>query len=796
MTTTEREGTGLEQTGKRHHTHRIGIFFYYDGEDKVDRYVGDLLDAACVGIDRLLVVSNGPLDAQARELFRRYAAKGDILVRENRGFDVWAYKAGLDRLGWEEVGGYDELILFNHTIIPVVPSFAGVFEKMEARRELDFWGLTAHHGSPNKDPFHGPYGYLPVHIQSHFLAFRRSVTSAASFRRFWDELVPIESYEDSVSRFESYITKWLEDQGFRWDVYIDMSALVKYTPYPLFDLPVYAVRDHGAPVVKRKGFVMGNEHFLLSGNDPLVSRELLDYLRAEGRCDTEKIYDNIIRTAPQREIFESAGMMYPVSQNAGTPGRRPSAAVAIVVGRGWELELASFKELVSLYSVFVVAEREWIEAFGDRVPAEVVLTQSGTIRPSAPDLFTGAPFDYRDYEFVCVIDPHQKDAPDGTVEAQQIWNMGQLVLVREAVRLLLTTLRGGVIETMTEAPHVGLLTIPPRSQQLDRSELIHLWRTHRERILEHLGGVDPAAFTEKSVPMYIQSGVFWLRTCAVAGDAERMERFYEDLDDPRCFHLFLPLLIQKNGSLPGMVCDESILMSRYFEFGYEVRQMYELLGMKNEMDQIRQIYLCEKDELDQIRRIYLGEKDELDQIRRIYLDEKDELGQIRRIYLDEKDELDQIRRIYLGEKDELDQIRRIYLDEKDELDQIRRTYLGEKDELGQIRRIYLDEKDELDQIRRIYLDEKAGLEQLRYGCLGEREELDQIRQAYLRQMDALSAALQECRERTERSLTARAGRACKRIWARLKRWLGRADPTPAGADAGGTDHDGDPGKGA
>ena len=122
--------------------------------------------------------------------------------------------------------------------------------------------------------------------------------------------------------------------------------------------------------------------------------------------------------------------------------------------------------------------------------------------------------------------------------------------------------------------------------------------------------------------------------------------------------------------------------------------------------------------------------------------------------------------------------------------------MGLKDELAQIRRIYLVENDELDQIRRIYLDEKAGLEQLRYGCLGEREELDQIRQAYLRQMDALSAALQECRERTERSLTARAGRACKRIWARLKRWLGRADPTPAGADAGGTDHDGDPGKGA
>ena len=92
---------------------RLGIYFFYDKDGIVDDYNIYLLNDLKENLDSLLVVCNGKLNPEGRAKFGRVA--DEILVRENRGFDVWAYKEGMEHLGWETLSQYDELVLLNFT---------------------------------------------------------------------------------------------------------------------------------------------------------------------------------------------------------------------------------------------------------------------------------------------------------------------------------------------------------------------------------------------------------------------------------------------------------------------------------------------------------------------------------------------------------------------------------------------------------------------------------------------------------------------------------------------------------
>ena len=47
----------------------------------------------------------------------------------------------------------------------------------------------------------------------------------------------IESYTDSVQRYESVFTKQFADKGYQWDVYVNTDDLKEFTDYPLLVCP-------------------------------------------------------------------------------------------------------------------------------------------------------------------------------------------------------------------------------------------------------------------------------------------------------------------------------------------------------------------------------------------------------------------------------------------------------------------------------------------------------------------------------------------------------------------------------
>lgn len=272
---------------------RCAIYFFFDEDGVVDRYNISLMKDLKKSVEHLLVVVNGLLTKQGEQALRDVA--DDVLVRENIGFDSWAYKAGIEHIGWDTLYGYDEIIQLNHTNFGPVYPFSEMFAAMDNRAELDFWGITRHYGMPN-DPFHCcEYGYIPEHIQSHFIAFRKTLVADKAFKEYWDSLPPIRNYDEAVALHEARLTKHFADLGFAWDTYINTSAWKEKTNYPLMLYPVELMREQRCPIFKRKMLFYDKQFFLENTADE-GGEELINFLASETDFDIDQIWENLLRT--------------------------------------------------------------------------------------------------------------------------------------------------------------------------------------------------------------------------------------------------------------------------------------------------------------------------------------------------------------------------------------------------------------------------------------------------------------------------------------------------------------------
>lgn len=148
------------------HKQRLGIYCFYDKYGHAASFIKTFLDDLMDNLDDLVVVVNGQLSDQARQLFSEYTKT--IIVRENKGLDVAAYKQAILTLGWEKLESYDEVICLNDTVMGPVYPFREMFACMD-RKDVDFWGITAYAGETvDKEQ-------IPTHLQAYWHAYRLSL---------------------------------------------------------------------------------------------------------------------------------------------------------------------------------------------------------------------------------------------------------------------------------------------------------------------------------------------------------------------------------------------------------------------------------------------------------------------------------------------------------------------------------------------------------------------------------------------------------------------------------------------
>jgi len=309
---------------------RLGIYFIYDQDGIVDDYVLVFLRAFAACVKRMLIVCNGTLTPESRA--RLGEITPEILIRDNKGFDSWAYKEAMETVGYNNLATYDEVILTNFTIMGPVSPLETMFEKMDPK-DLDFWGISSHPGL-DFDPFHCcPYHRVPEHLQFYFIAFRQPMLQSDLFQSYWENLPPIKTYNEAVGLHEAVFTKYFADRGFVWDSYLDHDAYYPITDNPMVCAPVWMMETMHCPVFKRRVFFQDYD-YLISNTAGQTAIGLLRYLEEKTSFDTGLLWSNLLRTCHMSDLRETLHLLrvLPASLSRGeSVSRKQKKSVALIM---------------------------------------------------------------------------------------------------------------------------------------------------------------------------------------------------------------------------------------------------------------------------------------------------------------------------------------------------------------------------------------------------------------------------------------------------------------------------------
>lgn len=291
------------------HKQRLGIYCFYDKYGHAASFIKTFLDDLMDNLDDLVVVVNGQLSDQARQLFSEYTKT--IIVRENKGLDVAAYKQAILTLGWEKLESYDEVICLNDTVMGPVYPFREMFACMD-RKDVDFWGITAYVGETvDKEQ-------IPTHLQAYWHAYRRSLVSSPAFHEYWETMPLWKDYAEVTHKHEMTFTKHFADLGFTWASYIDWRKYQGYSSYPLLYMPMQIVRDDRCPIFKRRSFFVDySAYFDQTAGQPAL--DLYEYLRDHTDYDVDMIWDAILPSYNIDDIRKAMHLDYVLPSQAINP---------------------------------------------------------------------------------------------------------------------------------------------------------------------------------------------------------------------------------------------------------------------------------------------------------------------------------------------------------------------------------------------------------------------------------------------------------------------------------------------
>lgn len=273
---------------------RAVIYVLFDRRGMVEEYVEYALSNMRADADHILVVVNGALSAEGRG--RLESVADDILVRPNEGFDIWGHKAGLDHLG-DRIDDFDEVILTNDTWFGPVRPYGPVFERMAAE-EVDFWGMTEN--IRMKNPATG-VGLVPDHLQSFWIAVRKSMFQSSVWHEYWRDLPAMPEYHDAVLKHEVIFTQRFIEAGFVAAAAFPASDYP--TKHPALFNPDLLIAD-GCPLVKRRPFFHWPPYL---DRHAVVGRWIADDMASYG-YPVEHMYANLARNVAPKDLNVDLGL--------------------------------------------------------------------------------------------------------------------------------------------------------------------------------------------------------------------------------------------------------------------------------------------------------------------------------------------------------------------------------------------------------------------------------------------------------------------------------------------------------
>ena len=226
--------SALSFTGKR-----ALVYVIFESENRLQEYKLRFLQALSPLMDDVIVVVNGQLHVEDINTLEPY---GQVLIRDNKGYDTAAFRVGIFALGKDKLKDYDQLFLVNDTNIGPMRDLSHVCQEM-TDKHLDFWGISF--GEEQEDVTkENPYGYIPKHLQSYFLVIEKLMLNDDAFYEYWTHLTDTDSRDKAIGRHETRFTKYFSDLGYRFD-----AVVQEYEDSAMYIHPLRMLKA-GSPLVK------------------------------------------------------------------------------------------------------------------------------------------------------------------------------------------------------------------------------------------------------------------------------------------------------------------------------------------------------------------------------------------------------------------------------------------------------------------------------------------------------------------------------------------------------------------
>ncbi len=306
---------------------RYGVFVFFEEKGIADEYNFYFLKELKKEVSHLLVICNGEVSKEGKAGFEAIA--DEVMVRPNEGYDITAYKLGMEKIGFNAEGAYDEILICNNTMFGPFYPFKEMFDAMNGK-DVDFWGITNFHEVPF-DPFKTvKYGMLPKHVQSFFMVFRKSLTQTEDFLSYWKNMPVITCYEEAIGFHEAIFTKDFADLGYKWDVYANSDDLEGFTYDPIRDFPRYMIEKKRCPILKRRSFFHEyREAIARSAGEG--TREAMEYIEKHTDYDTSMIWKSILRNQNMADIKKRMHLNFVLPSRVVKKKAESSLKTALVI---------------------------------------------------------------------------------------------------------------------------------------------------------------------------------------------------------------------------------------------------------------------------------------------------------------------------------------------------------------------------------------------------------------------------------------------------------------------------------
>ena len=524
---------------------RLAIFLFWDKDGIMRDYVFYYLNGLSEVCNDILVVSNGELTDESRnKLFAN--CNVELLERENKGFDVWGYKIGLEYLGWDKICTYDELVITNYTAYGPVYPFSEMFKEMMDVK-CDFWGAVKH---PEQPDYLLPNnkGYIYEHIMSYFLIVRHDMLCSEQFISFWDSVPMIKKKNESIGLFETQFTKEFENMGFVSASYVDLSRYEgRCYNYSIFLADELLLKSK-CPLVKRRAFYFPEYDGLLLESSTFQMRGLINKIKNHTEYDVNFIWDDLLQTQKMSSLISRmhlSKIIESYSDSVKETYIEKKVLHVIYIPEKWiaEVIIKYLDKRLSEIDVVVLCPQRlfsYCELFFEGVVKKVYRFESNDNSLTLNGLCCVEEI-YKEYDYICCVLDYNFIDSKLTIGAENMidYIFSSLIYSHQYVNR--------VIELFENDERLGFI-VPSEVEygkyyahqdSLYNNGALELYRKIYEEMMLSVP-FDDGIYTNGE-------GAFWVRRNVLEDVLYYIHKYKKELSKNKAMNYFLPIIIQQSG---------------------------------------------------------------------------------------------------------------------------------------------------------------------------------------------------------------------------------------------------------